>query len=50
MTKATLPQITFLAEVNFPAGLKFKNTEVGIIWEVWEVWGVYVFDFLVVNR
>ncbi|WP_293130403.1 esterase-like activity of phytase family protein [Okeania sp. SIO3I5] len=29
MTKATLPQITFLAEVNFPTGLKFKNTEVG---------------------
>jgi len=29
MTKATLPQISFLGEVNFPTGLKFKNTEVG---------------------
>ncbi len=29
MTKATIPQITFLGEVNFPTGLKFKNTEVG---------------------
>ncbi|NES07954.1 MAG: esterase-like activity of phytase family protein [Okeania sp. SIO2F4] len=29
MTQATIPQITFLGEVNFPTGLKFKNTEVG---------------------
>ena len=50
MTQATFPQITFLGEVNFPRGLKFKNTEVGRIWEVWEVWEVYVFYFLVVNR
>ena len=28
-TQATLPRITFLGEVNFPTGLKFKNTEVG---------------------
>ena len=29
MTQATIPKITFLGEVNFPTGLKFKNTEVG---------------------
>ncbi|WP_094673604.1 esterase-like activity of phytase family protein [Hydrocoleum sp. CS-953] len=29
MTQATIPQITFLGEVNFPTGLTFKNTEVG---------------------
>ena len=29
MTQASIPQITFLGEVNFPTGLKFKNTEVG---------------------
>ncbi|MDE5107149.1 MAG: esterase-like activity of phytase family protein [Trichodesmium sp. St17_bin3_1_1] len=28
-TQATIPRITFLGEVNFPTGLKFKNTEVG---------------------
>ena len=29
ITQATIPKITFLGEVNFPTGLKFKNTEVG---------------------
>ena len=29
MTQANIPKITFLGEVNFPTGLKFKNTEVG---------------------
>ena len=29
MTQATIPQIAFLGEVNFPTGLTFKNTEVG---------------------
>ena len=29
MTQATISQITFLGEVNFPTGLKFKDTEVG---------------------
>ena len=28
-TQATIPRITFLGEVNFPTGLKFKNTELG---------------------
>ncbi|NES74572.1 MULTISPECIES: esterase-like activity of phytase family protein [unclassified Okeania] len=28
-TKTTIPQVTFLGEVNFPTKLKFKNTEVG---------------------
>ncbi len=28
-TQATIPQITFLGEVNFSTGLKFKNTEIG---------------------
>ena len=29
LTKETLPQITFLTEVTFPTGLKFKETEIG---------------------
>lgn len=29
ITQAIIPQITFLGEVNFPTGLKFKNTEIG---------------------
>lgn len=28
-TQATMPQLTFLGEVNFPTRLEFKNTEVG---------------------
>ncbi|NEP79766.1 MAG: esterase-like activity of phytase family protein [Okeania sp. SIO3C4] len=29
ITQATIPQITFLGEVNFPTRLEFKNTEIG---------------------
>lgn len=29
LTKETIPQITFLGEVNFPTGLKFAEAEVG---------------------
>ncbi len=29
LTQATVPQLTFLGQVYFPTGLKFKNTEVG---------------------
>ncbi|MEB3341396.1 esterase-like activity of phytase family protein [Okeania sp.] len=29
MTQASIPKITFLGEVNFPTGFKFKNTELG---------------------